>query len=360
MTVLIIVVIVPIVVFGITFFITASITRHDSQARRMTALYLAQSGINKAIFNIKDTGTPLPVSNIDANNQIAVTLVASCSSIYQLKSIGTSVSSGNSISRTVFAQYDSSANKVSLYLESDGTGIAAPVCCDQIWWPFSEGSGSVTNTSPVNADYQGVLTSGPPNPGWVGDRFGVANRALRFNQNNPTNYVVVSDPLPSPSQLDLTTAGTIMAWIYIDTQVAGASVVHKGGTTTASNAYALILNRRNANQGRVNFWIYNGAGNGTQRLVTGGTDIGTGANTGWHHIAGTWGANGLRVYRDGQPDGTNATVQTARTNNNSLYIGAMGTLASGTEFRGRIDEVYVYGCQKTDAEILAYYNATKP
>ncbi|MDD5226000.1 MAG: LamG domain-containing protein [Candidatus Omnitrophica bacterium] len=356
MTVLIIVILVPIVVFGVTAFITSSVSRHDAQARNMTALFLAQSGIHKAIFNIKATGTPLPVSNIDANNTISVTVVAQCSNVYQLKSIGTSVLSGDSISRTVFAQYDSGANKISLYLENDGAGILPPMCCNETWWPFSEGLGNTTGISP----YQGTLTPGSPNPGWITDRLGVAARALRFNQNNPTNYVVVPDPLPAPSKLDLTTAGTVMAWVYVDTQVANASVVHKGGTTTASNAYALILNRRNSSQGRVNFWIYNGPGNGTRYLATGGTDIGTGGSTGWHHIAGTWGSNGLRVYRDGQPDGSNAAVQTARTNNNSLYIGAMGTLASGTEFRGRIDEVYIYGCQKSDAEILAYYNASKP
>jgi hypothetical protein len=352
-TVLLIVILVPIVVFGVTFFITSSITRYDTQTRSARAMYLAEAGIHRAIFNIKSTGSVGTVSNWDTDNQIAVSVVAQCSNAYQLKSKGTSVAGGSQLSRTVYAQY--SANNISLYLEGNDSTVLPPlVCCDEVWWPFSEGSpATVTGTAP----YQGTLLPAGNRPAWIADRLGVANRALRFNQSNPTNYVLVADPLPAPSLLDLTTGGTLMAWIYIDTQVAGASVVHKGGSTVASNAYALILNRRNANQGRVNLWIYNASG--TRILATGSTDIGTGAATGWHHIAGTWETSGLSVYRDGLPNGTTASINpTARTNNNSLYIGAMGTLASGTEFRGRIDEVYIYGCAKTAAEIKAYYNAT--
>ena len=351
MTVLIIVIIVPIVVFGITAFITASVSRYDAQTRSLKALYLAQAGIHKGIFNIKATGAPTPVANIDANNQIAVTLIAQCSNIYQLKSIGTSVASGNSIARTLFAQYDATANKVSIYMEGDGTGIPAPACCDDVWWPFSEGPpATVTGTAP----YQGALSPAANRPAWIADRLGAANRALRFNASGATNYVVVNDP--ASSSLDLTTAGTVMAWVYVDNPIAGAGVVNKGATTTASNAYALILNRRYASQARVNFWIYNAAG--TQFSVSGSTDVGKGASTGWHHIAATWGPGYLRVYCDGQPDGTTVAVNpTARTNNNPLYIGAMGTLAAASEFQGRIDEVHVFSCQKTDQEILDYYNA---
>lgn len=349
-TVLLIVIIVPIVVFGITFFITASITRYETQTTSMKALYLAEAGIHRAIFNIKSTGAPLPVDNWGANNEIAVTVVAQCSNVYQLKSVGTATAGGQTLKRTVFAQVDSTANKVQIFMEGDGTGVPPPTCCDEISWPFSEGSGNTTGTAP----YQGTLTAGSPNPEWVADRLGTAARALRFNQRNPTNYVVVADP--NPSVLDLTTAGTVMAWIRpasIPNQ-SQQTIVHKGGSTAASNAYALFLYRQSNNQGRVRFWIYNAAG--TQYVVSGSTNMGL--NT-WYHIAGVWDSTGLRVYRNGAPNGTNVTAnRVARTNNNNLYIGASGALSAAQEFNGTIDEVYVFGCRKTDAEIKAYYNST--
>ena len=354
MTVLIIVILVPIIVFGATQFITSSLVRYTTQNRNMKALYFAQAGIHRAIFDIESNGTPsLPLNVSIGNDTIAVTLVAQCSNVYQLRSIGTSVESNypTQISRTVFAQYDSGANNVSLYQEGDGTGVPAPVCCDEVWWPFSEGSpATVTGSAP----YQGTLLPTTNRPTWTTDRLNVANRALLFNAANPSNYVMVTDP--SPSVLDLTTSGTVMTWIRpaaIPNQ-SRQSIVHKGGATTVSDAYSLFLFRQSANQGRVRFWIYNAAG--TQYQVSGSTNMGL--NT-WYHIAGVWDSTGLRVYRNGVPDGTLVTAnRVARTNNNSLYIGTSGTLATATEFNGKIDEVYIYACRKTDAEIKAYYNST--
>ncbi|HOW59550.1 MAG TPA: LamG domain-containing protein [Candidatus Omnitrophota bacterium] len=346
MTVLIIIILVPIIVFGTTFFITSSITRYDAQTRSMKALYLAESGIHKAIFNIKSTGTPLPVTNWDANNQIVVTVVAQCSNIYQLKSIGTSVASGNSISRTVFAQYDHSATKITLYLEGEGTGIPPPVCCDQIWWPFSEGAGFTTGTAP----YVGTLTpSNATGPAWVAGRIGTA---LRFNQGATHNYVTV----PDANGLDLTTSGSIMAWIYITAQVNNnAGIVHKGNLSNSNDeAYGLVINRTGANR-RIRILLRDAGG--VERSVTENTNLAL--NT-WYHVAGTWGATGMRLYLNGNPVNFDATVRVARATAGNLQIGTRATNSATTRFIGTIDEAYIYACQKTAQEILDYYNATKP
>lgn len=349
--VLLIVIIVPIAVFGITFFITSSITRYEAQTRSVKALYLAESGIHRAVFNIKSTGSPLPVSNWDAANQIAVTVVAQCSNIYQLKSIGTSITSAypTHISRTVFAQYDSGSNKVSLYREGDGTGIPPPVCCDEIWWPFSEGAGFSTGTVP----YVGTLTpSNATGPAWAVDRLGVAARALAFNQAATHNYVIV----PDSAALDLTTAGSLRAWIYMTAQVnTNTGIVHKGNLSNSNDeAYGLVITRSGVNR-RLSL-VLRDAG-GTQRIVTQNTNLAL--NT-WYHVAGTWGAAGMRLYLNGNPVNFNATVRVARATAGTLQIGTRATNSSTTRFIGRIDEVYVNACQQTAAEILAYYNASKP
>ncbi len=354
-TVLLIVIIVPIAVFGITFFITNTITRHDAQNRNMKALYLAEAGIQRAIFNITSTGLPLPVSDWDANNTIDVTLVASCSNIFQLKSIGTSISSGNSISRTVFAQYDSSADKINLYLEGDGTGVMPPTCCGEVWWPFSEGAGYTTGAAP----YQGTLTpSNATGPAWVADRKAVAAQALNFNSGGTTNYVIVNDF--ANSALDLITEGTITAWIYLPSTTPVTTdklgIVVKGNSTT-NQPYGLVIHYQNANYRTIGL-VLRSSNNGTQRVLNGPNNSGMAYNT-WYHVAGSWGPLGFRIYINGALIASNGTVYSSYVNNGALTIGVQATNQAGTRFRGRIDEVHVYACQKSNTEILNEYNATR-
>ncbi len=340
MTVLIVVMIVPIVVFGLTFFITASVTRHDTQARNMKALYLAQAGIHQALFNIKSTGTPLPVPHWDANNQIAVTVVAQCSNVYQLKSVGTSIAAGNSVSRTVFAEVYPASSQFSIYREGDGTGIPPPVCCDPISWSFSEGSGNTTGTAP----YVGTLVNSPP---WVAGRVGTA---LSFNTTPAHRYVTV----PHTAGLNFTTAGTLMAWIYNTAQVnTGTGIVHKGALSSqADEAYGIGI-RRNGGNRRLQL-VLRDAG-GTRRTLNGGTNLSL--NT-WYHVVATWGADGLSLYLNGGPLANNSTVRVARTTTGALQIGTLVTNSATTRFIGTVDEVYAYPCEKTAAEIKAYYNST--
>ena len=355
MTVLIVVILIPIIVFATTSFITSSLLRYTTQNRNIKALYLAQAGIQRAIYKIRNGAPGAPLTDFtdhippSSDDTALVQQTDQQGSVYQFKSIGTSVAVNypTLISRMVSVQYNDNTNNISLCAEGDGTGF--PPLCSAIWWPFSEGSGYATGTSP----YRGTLTPSTANgPAWTTDLYGAAGRALNFNQSTTTNYVVV----PDSSGLDLTTSGTVMAWIRPSAipNAAMQTIVHKGGTTTATNAYALFLFRQSTNQGRVRFWIYNTAG--TQYVVSGATNMGR--NT-WYHIAGTWDSTGLQVFRNGVSNGTLASAnRVARTNANPLYMGASGTLAAAQKFAGKIDEVYIYGCRKTEAEIKAYYNST--
>jgi len=349
LTVLIIVILVPIIVFGATTFISNSLVRYTTQNRNMQALYLAQGGIHRAIYYIQTTATPVwPLSVPVGGNTIAVSRVASCSNIYQLVSTGTSVATTypTAISRSVFAEYDSTANKISKYLEGTGAGIPVPVCCDDLYWSFDNVNANKTETTPVQAVYQGTLTAVSHNvPARVNDRFGSAQKALDFNSGNNVNFVGVFDS----SGLGLTTAGTLMAWVDIGTTVASAAVIHKGGTTTGTMDYALILDKNGNNNSRI------------QLTINGVTSYQSNINvskTGWHHIAATWGPGGMCTYLDGGNQSCNATQPTARTNNQSLYIGKAGI--SGAGFIGAIDEVHIFSCQKTLSEINSIYVSTEP
>lgn len=340
MTVVVIVVLVPIVVFATTSFISTSLLRHTVQNRNMKALYLAQAGIHRAIYNITSAGSPGTPLNVPiGSDTIAVTLVNSCSNIYQLKSIGTSVQTTypTQIKRTVFAQYDSSSKKVGIFQEGDGTGVPAPVCCNDYWWPFSEGSGTSTGTAP----YVGTLgfTVGA-NPIWTTDRLGATGKALLFNNGTGyNNYVLV----PDSNGLDLTTTGTIMAWVNSTTHVT-SGMVQKG----ASRAYSMTMLRQNSTWGRLELYIGN-----TRRWQSPTNFIAL--NT-WYHFAVSWGPGKVQGYKNGLPGTAVVGTYTAPVNTQGLYIGTATTAA--TAFKGKIDEVHIHPCQKTDAEIKAYYNAT--
>ncbi len=350
--VLFIALIVPIVAFGVTHFITGSLTRYSTQNRSMKALYLAKAGIHRAIYNIRNTGTPgspgTPFTVTIAGNTIEVSLTAQSGTTYQFESIGTSVAATypTKVSRTVSAQYNYSTNNIIIDGEGDGSNF--PPLCSQVWWPFSENSGYSTGTAPT----VGTLTPSNANgPAWVAGRVGTA---LRFNAAATHNYVLV----PDSSALDLTTEGTIMAWVYpTATAASGTGIVRRGSATSASaqEAYGLLVVSQGKNR-RFRFMLRESSG-GTQRTVTGNTNIALNA---WYHVAGTWGPAGIRIYVNGAVQGSNATVRSSYDTTSPLHIGTLRTNSATTRFFGVIDEVYLYGCQKTPDDILAYYDATKP
>jgi hypothetical protein len=350
--VLVIVVLVPIAVFGITFFVTSSITRYEAQTRNMKALYLAEAGIHRAIFNIESTGTPLPVSNWSANNLITVTADVPSVTKWGLTSTGTSVSPAPFFRRVVYAEYDSAINRISAYLEKPVSGAPLfPFTFYGYKWGLDEGLGGTTGTTPVIGTLRGTSPTATL-PAWVAGR---VRNALSFNQAPAThNFVLV----PDNAGLDVISAGSLMAWIRMTALPAtGTGIVRRGSETSVSSqeAYGLLIITSGANR-RVRFILRSSSG-GIQRAATGATNLAI--NT-WYHVAGTWGASGLRVYLNGVQDGVNATVYSSYNTTSPLHIGTLRRNASGTRFFGIIDEVYLHTRQLSAAEILAYYNATKP
>lgn len=172
--------------------------------------------------------------------------------------------------------------------------------------------------------------------------------ALRLYGSN-SDYVRVSDS--GGSSLDLTSAGTIAAWIYIpdaSSLNSYAGLVHKGSSTSFSDeAYSLQLWPTR----RLTLAVVTSSGTSYQVLSASSIPA-----QGWHHVAGTWGGGGMRVYIDGVMDGQDSASPTARTNNGTLQIGSQ--LRSGWEiypFNGIIDEVMLYNVQLNAAEIETLY-----
>ncbi len=204
-------------------------------------------------------------------------------------------------------------------------------------WDMSEGSGTTTG----QGDYQGQIIGDAV---WTNGKVG---SALHFD--GVDSRVSVPD---SPA-LDLTTAGTVGAWVYMDSITPFGGIIHKGDRTDFSDeAYTL------------QFWTGNtiilGLNNG-QHMVQ--TTTAFSPNT-WYHVVGTWDSTGMSVYVNGTLNNSTASTGVAVNSSGSLNIGAQtSTYYNGTyhnfPFQGVIDEATIYNRALTSDEIKLYYNSTK-
>jgi type II secretory pathway pseudopilin PulG len=204
-------------------------------------------------------------------------------------------------------------------------------------WNMNEGSGTTTG----QGTYQGQIIG---NAVWTSGKVG---SALHFDGVDSRVSV------PDSSTLDLTTAGTVGAWVYMDAITPFGGIIHKGDRTDFSDeAYTL------------QFWTGNtiilGLNNG-QYMVQ--TTTAFSPNT-WYYVVGTWDSTGMRIYVDGTLNNSTTSTGVAINSAGSLNIGAQtSTYYNGTyhnfPFQGVIDEATIYNRALTSDEIKLYYNSTK-
>ena len=204
-------------------------------------------------------------------------------------------------------------------------------------WNMNEGNGTTIG----QGAYQGQIIG---NAVWTSGKVG---EALHFD--GVDSRVSVPD---SPT-LDLTTAGTVGAWIYMDSITPFGGIIHKGDRPDFSDeAYTL------------QFWTGNtiilGLNNG-QYMVQ--TTTAFAPNT-WYYVVGTWDSTSMRVYVNGTLNNSTTNTGVAINSAGSLNIGAQtSTYYNGTyhnfPFQGVIDEASISNRALSSDEIKLYYNATK-
>ena len=213
-------------------------------------------------------------------------------------------------------------------------------------WSMNEGTGGSIGESSYLGNIQG-------NTQWVAGKVGTA---LHFDAgpDGLGGYAQV----PDSNSLELTTAGTVEAWIYADSLIPGQGegIVHKGNATDFSDeAYSL------------QFWTGNtiallvNTGSGSYQLIQSTVDL---APSQWYHVVGTWDSSGMQIYINGQINNSNTVSAVAQKSSGALNIGAQLSSSYNSSlknlgFQGTIDEVQVYDKALSADEISAYYNSIK-
>ena len=149
----------------------------------------------------------------------------------------------------------------------------------------------------------------------------------------------------STPQLGLV-AGTVQAWVRLDTLGRWHSVIAKGNANSeASHNYAIEIEQGNI----VNCSI----GNGTAfNVVRSTTQL---AALQFYHLACTWDGSQLRLYINGVSSGSVAQTVTPAANSAPLLIGQFG--GNVDRLDGVIDEVRIYSIALSQAQIQSDMNA---
>jgi hypothetical protein len=179
---------------------------------------------------------------------------------------------------------------------------------------------------------------------------GEVGQAFRFSG---PGYVDVPDaPDLEPK------AVTVEAWVKSGdgetTEPPYWNLVAKGQTSSRYASYALYVGP----DGGIGFYVWNGLASTPQVAIYGDPGIWNGQ---WHHVAGTYDGQTVRLYIDGQQLGNGTTGAGALgyglPAGNDLTIGNVPVPHGASYFDGSIDELSIYNRALTAAEIQAIYHA---
>jgi unsaturated rhamnogalacturonyl hydrolase len=190
------------------------------------------------------------------------------------------------------------------------------------YWPldgnYNDASGNGHNAAAIGGNLSFV------NPGHLG-------QSVDFDAVSALNCA-------NSANVTLSSGGTVSAWIKSGNESdTYASVVTKG-----FNAWRLM---RNNNSSAISFH-FNGTGG--QYQANGAVAV---LDNQWHHLMGIYDGSTVRLYVDGQLDGTGA-AGSVNVTNDPVYIGSRSDNLSGRAWNGQIDEVRIYNTALSQANLL--------
>jgi len=215
--------------------------------------------------------------------------------------------SGNALLTT---PYTVDANTVALYhLDSAPGGVT----------PDSVGA----HNGVLNGNAQ-ITSAGKFGVGLLLDGSGDYVRLGNVHQNPVRNY----------------SQGSVEAWVKMTATSTYMVVLGSGSEYGGSWDDGWFLGRHSYFTGNnLGFMVWNGGWNVADSGITLESLMG-----GWHHLAGTWGSNGLEVWVDGVLKGTNPTTVAPRNPNYATAL--IGTDSWTWDTPGTLDEVRISDIQR--------------
>lgn len=174
---------------------------------------------------------------------------------------------------------------------------------------------------------------------------GIKNKSVQFEEN--TSHITIK----KDKSLDLTTEGTLSAWIYLEDYQNYGGIIHKGDKKNwTDEAYMLQL----WNNQKILFAINDE--NTQQKLYSSKINKKT-----WYYVVATWNSQGMKLYLNGTLDAEfNKSIVVRKTTGN-LHIGAQleqnfSSSLKNLPFKGLIDEVQILNKSLSADNIFATYN----
>ncbi len=163
-------------------------------------------------------------------------------------------------------------------------------------------------------------------------------KSFSFDFDGIDDHIYVKDN----DILDLTTKGSVEAWIFPHSYQPFGGIVHKGDKADWwDEAYTLQL----WNDQKIKFAVIGeGESNKNILMISSVTNL---ALYEWHHIAGVWDETGIKLYIDGILDNSSTDSKVARISSGGLNIGTQlnenyNDKLKKVPFDGLIDEVRLW------------------
>jgi len=195
------------------------------------------------------------------------------------------------------------------------------------WWKFDEGQGATAADSSGN-NHPGALVG---NAKWAQGKLG---GAIDLDGNG--SYVQIADK----SAFDMAGEATVACWVNIRSIPAEwTGIVTKGDTSwrlstvEQKNQFHFAANDYEIGHDNI--------------FVNAATTV---APQTWHHVVGTYDGANIRIYVDGQLDGTKAWTGGIGKNDVDVLIGENAG-KKGRSFDGLIDDVRIYNYALPEAQI---------
>lgn len=238
--------------------------------------------------------------------------------------------------QTIDAQWVASGRASSIpTAPADAYGAAVFNDNPQIFWRLGDTGGTAVDSGP-NGDFAGTYFNGVTH-GAAGAIAGTADTAASFDGND--QFVSSNASFNNP------TVYSLEAW-FKTTSTSGGKIIGFGNTRAGSSSgYDRHIYVQG--DGAVVFGVWTGQTNTVNSA--------TGFNNGqWHHVVGTQGSDGLKLYVDGALVGTNPQTQ-AQDYTGYWKVGGDNTWSSAPYLAGTIDEVAVYGRVLGQSVVTSHY-----